>query len=315
MIKKLFYIAALLLPGLAYGGSPSTDLSVQVVSAQSGLQVPAPAQAAGFTTLALNADFTTSAYSNTATYINECGASSGWRWFLFYSGAGHPNQVPCGKASITMDNGGQVLHLQYLPSDLQAGKNAGGDGNYIEFQWPVGFHALSDGIGPTLPNEMYTEITFRTTAPSLNQANAGIPLDYWATSWCACEYELDFFEVNNGFAYQNGWYYSSTFGSAYLDFTQYHTLGVLFTSDESRVLEQCMYLDGTLINCGANQGLSSSNYAQHDNTLNILFGSGLCFGGATPCVVNAEDYYIKSITLWECSNYKTQGCPGPVINH
>ena len=316
MIKTLFYIASLLLPGLAYGGSPNADLSIQVVPPQSGPPVPAPAQAAGFTTLALNADFTTPTYSNTGTYINECGASSGWRWFLFYSGAGHPNQVSCGKASITTDPtyGGQVLDLQYLPSDLQAGINAGGNGNYIELQWPVGYHASSDAIGPTLPNEMYTEITFRTTSQSFSQANATIPLDYWATSWCACEFELDFFEVNTGFGYSNGWYYNSAFGNARLDFSQYHTLGILFTSNESSSLEQCMYVDGSLVNCGSVSGLSSTNYTQHDNTLNILFGGGLCFNNATPCVANAEDYYIKSITLWECTNYKTQGCPGPVIN-
>ena len=31
MIKKLFFVAALLAPNLAYAGNPSTDLSVQVV--------------------------------------------------------------------------------------------------------------------------------------------------------------------------------------------------------------------------------------------------------------------------------------------
>src|ERR1700761_1982291 len=64
MFKKIL-LAALLAPVLAYGGSPSTDLSVQIVPAASpppppptNLTPPAPAQAAGFTTLAANYDFT-----------------------------------------------------------------------------------------------------------------------------------------------------------------------------------------------------------------------------------------------------------------
>src|SRR5690349_20905051 len=39
MLRKLFFTAALLLPGLAYGGNPSADLSVQVAPA--GVTIPA----------------------------------------------------------------------------------------------------------------------------------------------------------------------------------------------------------------------------------------------------------------------------------
>jgi hypothetical protein len=36
MIKQLFFTAALLVPGLTYGGNPSADLSVQVVPSATG---------------------------------------------------------------------------------------------------------------------------------------------------------------------------------------------------------------------------------------------------------------------------------------
>lgn len=39
MIKDLFFTAALLVPGLAYAGNPSADLSVQIVPARSGQDV------------------------------------------------------------------------------------------------------------------------------------------------------------------------------------------------------------------------------------------------------------------------------------
>jgi hypothetical protein len=71
MFKKAL-LAALLAPVLAYGGSPSTDLSVQIVPAASppppskgiacaigpnyNSSIPAAAQAAGFTTCAANYD-------------------------------------------------------------------------------------------------------------------------------------------------------------------------------------------------------------------------------------------------------------------
>src|SRR5262249_52745468 len=52
MIRRLFFMAGLLLPCLAYGSEPSTDLSVNVTPTP-----PAAAAAAGFTTLALDAEF------------------------------------------------------------------------------------------------------------------------------------------------------------------------------------------------------------------------------------------------------------------
>jgi hypothetical protein len=60
MKKKLFFAAMLVAPSLAY----SADLTVQVVPAASSPAVPAGAQAAGFTTLAANYDFTQPLPSN-----------------------------------------------------------------------------------------------------------------------------------------------------------------------------------------------------------------------------------------------------------
>src|SRR5215475_4350042 len=73
MVRELFYAAALLVPGLAYAGNPSADLSVQIVPAVP--QVPAGAQAAGFTTLAANYDFSQPKYASQSNYLT-CGVLS-----------------------------------------------------------------------------------------------------------------------------------------------------------------------------------------------------------------------------------------------
>ena len=62
MIKQLFFTAALLAPSLTYAGNPSATLPGQIVPAGT---IPAPAQAAGFTTLAFSADEATVSVEST----------------------------------------------------------------------------------------------------------------------------------------------------------------------------------------------------------------------------------------------------------
>jgi len=54
MLKELFSTAALLVPCIAYGADPR----LRVAAPGSAQSAPAGAVAAGFTTLALNSDFT-----------------------------------------------------------------------------------------------------------------------------------------------------------------------------------------------------------------------------------------------------------------
>ena len=355
MIKKLFYIAALLLPGLAYGGSPSANLSVQVVSSGAGIAcnsgpnyngpVPAPAQAAGFTHCALNADFTTNTtdsrgynYSNLSTWLNNCmppsqqnnGYASGWppgRFYLEFAGdplGGDPALCNPNRVAITSDGGNpQVLELVNRVADVQncpaLAKASNGDCNYDQLYWPVPYHAFGDNIGPTLPIEMYTEITFRIpnigTGWSANGGGGTIPEDYWQTSWCVCETEIDFFEINTGYNNGAGWGYQGQWNAGsvnYLDFTQYHTIGTLTTSDESTAEWQCLWADGNFVSCGG--PWSGTTYTQHNETLNSLIAAGHCFSDVH-CMSQDNIIYIKSMRLWECSKYVNAGCPGPVINH
>jgi hypothetical protein len=149
MIKTLFLIAALLVPGLAYAANPSAPFSVQVVAPPSGITcdigppytgaIPAAAIQAGFTHCAANYDFTytgtwtSTIAGNTYTYqwSNMSGSGGISGWFSCVSGARPPalfsregsNTVPCDATHVfmTTDSGAQVLAMAFLKSDNDAG--------------------------------------------------------------------------------------------------------------------------------------------------------------------------------------------------
>ena len=105
-------MAALLMPGLAHGANPTADLSVQIVPAGSAPAVPAAAQAAGFTTLALNADFSQPEYAGSSWF--DCGGSENtdkvWHQDDQLYNDGFP---PCSDIVQVNDGGNIVLDLIY----------------------------------------------------------------------------------------------------------------------------------------------------------------------------------------------------------
>jgi hypothetical protein len=343
MIKNLFFTAALLAPGLAYAANPSANLPVQIVPAGSNIacdagptytgSVPAPAGGAGFTTCALNADFSNSYYSKTATWINECGATTPWRFYLQGQFGG---SVPCNRLTIATDPtfGGTVAHFQYLQND----KATIGQ-NIFQLAWP-GAWLTTTGFPPYLPNEMYYEISFRLSPATLTAGTAW-PIDIWQeTTRSPCGpgggpcppswVEIDFMEYDDlgqpgsGFKWGGGiidWPYGNpaygpvTVGAT--DLSVYHTLRVLITSDESSAISKCTWIDATPYGCiqvhpqnvpGADAQTTAEEYHQWNNAITFFLGQG----GASSISSNL-DAYIQSIRLWECSGYKTTRCPGQII--
>src|SRR6266478_9018702 len=98
MIKKLFFTAALLVPGLANGADPSATLPVQIVPSGSPRAIPAGAQAAGFTTLALDADFSLPFYATQSNWLDCAGATSP-QWYRAWIGFGSGIAGPCSASS------------------------------------------------------------------------------------------------------------------------------------------------------------------------------------------------------------------------
>jgi len=164
----------------------------------------------------------------------------------------NPGGVPCSDSTITTDGGSQVLLVQ---QDTV--------GTPLSFLYPA--HWVQPGV--FFPNEMYIEMTFRTTLQSLVQNGSG-PFQsidwFWESvrgetppppSWV----EIDFLEIVNTPRSSPNWggglldwrpnpnYGPVTYGTT--DLTQYHTLGVLITSDESTNLYKCTFMDGSFVGC------------------------------------------------------------------
>jgi hypothetical protein len=137
MMKQLFFIAALLVPGLAHGQNPAS-LSVTVVPGPGSIacdigpsytgSIPAAAAKAGFTHCAANYDFT-----QTQSFTDSIGAhqwSNMSSWFSCTDTPGswlltnHWSDTACdtNHLNVTTDGGTEVLALSYYLTDAQAGK-------------------------------------------------------------------------------------------------------------------------------------------------------------------------------------------------
>jgi hypothetical protein len=332
MIKQLFFTAALLAPGLAYGAGPSADLTVQINPA-GGLLPPPPAVAAGFTTLVLNADFSLPAYANTATWIDGCGGpTSGTRWsYRLGTFGAYGNPPPCSRIIIETDPtvGKQVMHLQYFPTDNYI---TPGNVNPIYFlNWP----GLAFGPDGFLPVELYIEMTFRITPASFATTMfGGVPNIIGASVFpsppeSANNIEPDQFEVfvlsaPHMASYGNGdpetcnnALCPGSFNSDQL-FTDlssgYVTLAELFTSDGTSYAK-CYYINGVRVTQAGGGGEPNINCLKFTLThpLDATFhnySNGIGWGG--PDLV-AGDIYIESIRIWACANWQTSNCIGTLV--
>jgi hypothetical protein len=224
----------------------------------------------------------------------------------------NPGGVPCSDSTITTDGGSQVLLVQQDKV-----------GTPLSFLYPG--HWVQPGV--FFPNETYIEMTFRTTSQSLVQNGSGPfgSIDwFWESlrgetppppSWV----EIDFLEIVNTPHSSPNWggglldwqpnpnYGPVTYGTT--DLTQYHTLGVLVTSDESSNIYKCTFMDGSFIGCINQAQGEPRNYVQHNNAVTVWLG----WPGTN--YTSPVQVYIKSIKIWECANYQTTGCPGTMVTH
>ena len=251
MIKQLLFAAALLAPCIAHAANPSAPFSTQVVPAASDSiacdsgpkytgAVSAPAQKAGFTRCLLNADFTNSFYNNPNTWLENCGAAPDSNNSIFrlrFANVGYPGasslsvaDAACNRMQMVSDNGTQVAHYWWQPSDGNAGYtllslNWPGD------EWGGGPCGNNQGHGYSSSNSTscvggpyytgltdynYYELTFRVLPASLNLSNYNgdsAAYDFWqdqcngggCNAWgysASGSHEIDFFETHIG--YQNG---------------------------------------------------------------------------------------------------------------
>jgi hypothetical protein len=333
MVKTPSVMAALLvLVPVAYAGNPSADLSVQVVPPAPA--VPAPAAAAGFSTLALNADFTSSAYSNPATFVSECGATATQRWHWTYPYNSGP--LNCNDISVVSDGSlPQVLHVKFPPNEWSTASNH----QQGIFQFPsIGYtnNPPCVIVAPCYPIETYVEIMYRTSSSSWAQSNgvAGYIDVYPLGRGFRADGSFppnDAFEADMAEVY-NGMRSTANFGGGFggivngqqhygpvtywnMDLTQYHKLGFLVTSDGATSAIKCTYLDNVLVaaNNGSSACVNDRSYtfsqvaSQHDNVIAFFLGT---FAGTSTQPAVPVEAWVQYIHIWECSGWATGACPG-----
>ena len=339
MMKKLLFATALLAPGLAYGGNPSADLSVQVVPAGTAGtcgtitgQAATDAAAAGFGTCALYNDFTTAIPNTVGTGLpsnwlncsNTYVAGSVWNMPTY--------NPPCNAITQVTDSGGGgnlALDLHYNRAWMVQASQYDNFTEMVTSSW--------DGSDPPSAygkvgfSNGYFEITARMTADT--GSFAGEQQAFW--SWICCTTNLTFVEQDFFEDWSTGgqhmdiawdWWTGPPLtgqgfanGTSYPAHTQsdYHTFGTLITGNYAS-FAVCNYFDGTRIGC-YNQSYKSGQDGTQRRTLWVQNGAQCNTGvyGDIRCVGSFNDshMYIKSIKAVTCAAEPAGGsCIGNTYN-
>jgi hypothetical protein len=358
MMKKALLMVALLAPGLAYGQNPSANLSINVVPGSAIAcdqgpnisSIPAPAQEAGFTHCALNADFTDHSgatggggwvMNNPQTWLNQCKGTSTWGlfWLMWIAGTGTNGDAggaPCNRVQMVTDGTIQVLNFQFAPNDTVTGSHNG-----LGLYWPLcGNSCLSQR--PAMPVAYYEEITYRL-AGGVSQAQTRIidSSDENSVFDNGPQQSSGFLDMvwiealsNNAQSATSFDNYSNCCGKSTAGgfwtpaVASYHTYANLTTTDGT-TLSSCLYVDGAGLNYASSVdwgGTYCSNWANfgtseindHDRRFWKFIGDFELVNNAVPGdLSNIVSIYIKSIRIFTCANYKGAGnnCVGPLVFH
>lgn len=331
MLKYILVAAALLAPALAYSASPGTNLSVQIVPAATPAPPPSPtpppppagAAAAGYTTLALNIDFTgatTSSYNgNTfnaqslSAWLDCAGASNPVFWVNGFSSSA----PPCSAYNVINDNGTTVLDMTYLPS-----------------YWPNSLTTSIQTVNPSnnssqhnFPQGVYYEVTFKLSNQTVNNScSSGVgnnPLCLFGTvfTWVfgngsTAPMEWDIVETySNGAAINGAIDHTSNagynMGPNYYggsgDLTNYHTYANRVTTDGNNNWEGCSYLDNSFLGC------SGSSFSGDQKTQRNIISANIGAWQGNTNVLTQQDMYIEHIRVWSCSSWLTSQCNGTLL--
>jgi hypothetical protein len=342
MMKKLLFMAALLVPGLAYGQNPSADLSVQVVpgsdppgivcaigpnttAGPTGVAAT-DTQTAGFTTCALNSDFSNSFFANFDNWMagdNGCGHATTPIWY-------NSVNTPCSDYNIVTDgSNGTVLKISLTNADLSAGRIA----SQLISQ-------PGSGSGQPYPMATYVELRARIVPGSpLNGSGQNLVWQSFLAPPSGSTL-TSFVEENLAEGYFNPLGFAGSFnatgvsnfnenlqtalelcptGCGNFDPTVMHTYGALSTTDGNQALSWCLYADRvpgtyTKLGCYNNTGVTPAVLPWRAHQMYILEAG---YNGPV-------DVYVEYFRVWSCSTWNSGGaadlapaavCPGTVVNH
>jgi hypothetical protein len=294
MLKNVFFLAALLAPGLAYGGNPSADLSVQVTpggttSTQCPSTAPAEAVHVGFTAMVLCNDFTqplpNSAGTTTDPNYWGCvghgtgGVLNGQVWWPQSSSVGcsdFDQEVDSTTGQLTQHI--QFLASQYAPGVVGWNQYATDDGS--------GNHVPGQGHYLAFPLASLIEYTIRDNLSSHQNCGSNQNSDWWngvhESQSGVGVFERDVIENYGpgmpgvcqnwtGFSALHNWNVGGqgsliwgalggcpqAIANKCTDptwFNHYHTYGMLTTTDGSTGISNCGYVDHIFMGCAQFNG-------------------------------------------------------------
>jgi hypothetical protein len=312
MVKGLFFMAALLASGLAYGGNPSADLSIQIIPAGSDPPVPAGARAAGFTTLAANYDFSQAQFAVQSNWL-DCARNDNTKTWHYGSPFDPPSHFsPCNiNQAIDPVTGQTVLNAQWLSSyfggtqqntllmttTLDSTHYLDFPNFYVEFAARLsnkaasgssyGLSAVWSGqdsngtyLGPTNLELDYAEIP---SNPALGTDSA---VHQWAGGG-PCGNPCDFIYSGS----------SNNYPPGYIE-TDYHRYGFLLTSDGSTASYACAFIDDVNQGC-MNVGTTGTSPTSQYLWRNYLILDNSSNNGNIPDTA----FYVQYIRVWSCANW------------
>ena len=256
MIKKLFFITSLLLPGFAYAANPTANLPVQIVPAGSAPAVAAAAQAAGFSTLAFNADWTQTMPANWL----DCASSDDGQPHMMYQGMLFArSQIPCSAAQQVTDPdfGNLALDMYWQPSFNGTGYDIGAvttrslDGSRIQ-TFPNGYYeviwrmkttpAIPGGAGflDNLSGSIFAAFGNTSAVTPPNSYEPDI-VEFWPNQMCR---DMAVHDWGNG---DSAGYVYNACATSY-DSSHYHKWALLITGDGSKHWF-CGYIDDVATGC------------------------------------------------------------------
>lgn len=335
MIRRSLFVAILLLPCVAYA-DPSSSLSISVVPAGSTPPVPAGAAAAGFTTLALNSDFTQQMPDKwlggcanpgngqpVSPQFSDDGGPHIWWLNIWWSA----NYQPCNVVQKADPKfGGMVLDLPWTVQNSYATV-----GTVLESaSWNYN-RSTGAGQGHFYPRGKYTEIVARIEP--VTQRGTYMVFHTWGQDGIAggvpggAEMEWDVMEtdadqllyydsaVHNWGGSGGGWIlqpWTNLAPGTNYDPANYNTYGLRITHDGANAVG-CTYVNNVLQKCSAPVPISSDEAAEREFLVFYTacdqwnMPNGVCNEGMQ------QHMYVKSVRVWSCQDWAATQCSGTVL--
>lgn len=293
--------------------------------------LPPGASSAGYTTQALNDDFTQTMPSNwlggcatpgngaanSPSSSDDGGPHHWWQNIWWMTG-----YQPCNVSQVTDPTyGGTVLDLPWVVDNTSNSTDI--IGNTLESaSWDYN-PSTNTGQARTYSNGSYYEVVARIDPPTLqgnyfafwtwgergisNQSQSGTEWDIVETNGenlGSYDSAIHNYSGNGG-----GWVlfpWTSLASGTNFDATKYNTYGLQVTYDGSIGIG-CTYVNNVLQKCAPWGGvITADEQAQRS----FLLLTTACNNSVAACTSGAQEHsYIKSARVWSCSNWATTQCP------